>query len=551
MMPSRDDDTDHLSREGRIFLQKTARSIVEIQPDLYSVTDIEIFLEVLGYTQKMAVENGFHDLHHLAKCLYGFIDHYSDPEKNREAYENTLLFPVTGIERRLAEGLSGASPWLGALIVLFFFGVSTWLAWGLPLSVTTLFILGVYVGVIFSEGSLQIFNRLFTFYYNQSNLPEVRRTLKRSYYVLAIILATILGAIYAFGVLANIPAGTLVFAMVGAATISFHRVSYVPIYALKKVGDLLTSYLLAFVSLLTIYFLLPGLIPFAATRYLVGLVAAVMVLSIAPVYRSYGIFTARSISPIGATGPRSSSPLIINKSTIRSRFGIQLWETAPYYLFGTLSLLMLFSDRVISWVFNPNHIANGILLPLTFNATYEIGADLALLVLFPVTIIQYVVMAPIFEQLSNLAVIKKSTEERSIDQFLKRRYTRLLTISIGTAALIAACLIVLAPVIIMWIGGSQVTVQILQVAAFADVLMAVFATNAVFMVFLNRVNSLVIIALVGASVVIIGGVALAQLGFEKIIFAYLASAGTVALLSSLHMIGDLRRAGSLFFSKYV
>lgn len=551
MMPSNDEDIGHLSRDGRVFLQRTARSIVEIQPDLYSVADVEIFLEVLGYTPKMAAENGFHDLHNLAKCLYGFIDHYSDPDKNRGAYENALLFPVTGVGRRLAEGMSGASPWLGALAVLFFFGVSTWLAWGLALSVTTLFLLGVYIGIIASEGPLQVFNRLFTFYYNQSNLPEVRKTLKRSYLVAALILAVILGALYAFGRFADIPIGILGFGMVAAVTISFHRISYVPIYALKKARDLLLSYFFAFVSLLAIYFFLPVLLPYASTRYLVALVAAVMVLSIAPIYRSYGVFTARAISPIGTTKSPTASPLIINKSTIRSRFGIQLWETAPYYLIGTFSLLILFSDRIISWVFNPNHVASGILLPLVFNVDYEIGADLALLVLFPVTIIQYVVMGPIFEQLSNLSVTKKATEERTIDLFLKQRYKLLLTMSMGAAALISTCLIIFAPEIIAWIGGTEVTVQILRVAAFTDVLMAAFATNGVFMVFLNKVNSLVAITIAGALVVIIGGIALAQFGYEDIVWAYLASGCTVALLSFLHLIGDFKRAGSLFFSKYV
>lgn len=540
-----------LSHQQRVFLQKTARSIVEIQPDLHSIADIEIFLEVLGYNQKIAAKNGFQNLHHLAKCIYGFIDHYSDPEKNRAAYEGTLIFPVTGIWRRLADGLSVASPWLGALIVLFIFGVSTWLAWGLPLSVTTIFILGVYIGVLVSEGPVQIFNRLLTFYYNQSNLPEVRRIMKRSYYTLAVILVVIIGAIYAFGTAANIPNRLLGFAMVGAATISFHRVSYVPIYALKEVKDLVFSYLLAFVSLLSIYFLLPDLIPNSATRYLVGLVSAVMILSIAPMYRSYSIFTRRSITPIGSTRSLSAAPLIINKSTISSRFSIQLWETAPYYLFGTLTILMLFSDRVISWVFNTTRIADGLLLPLTFNAVYEIGADLALLVLFPVTIIQYVVMAPIFEQLSNLAVTKKSTEERSIDQFLRRRYLKLLTISLVSAALIGTSLVVFAPEIIARVGGSQLTVRILQIAAFSDVLLAVFSTNAVFLVFFNRVNSLVVITFVGALIVTVGGVALAQVGFERVVFAYLASAATVTLLSSLRIISDLRHAGSLFFSKYV
>ena len=551
MMPSRFDDTDNLSREGRLFLQKTARSIVEIQPDLHSIADIEIFLEVLGYTRKMATENGFHDLHHLARYLYGFIDHYTDAEKNRGAYESTLLFPITSIGRRLGQALSGASPWLGSLIVLFVFGVSTWMAWGLPLSVMTVFILGVYFGVLISEGPIQVFNRLLTFYYNQSNLPEVRRILKRSYSVLVVMLTVTLGALYVFGIVANIPDGVLLFGIVGAATIAFHRVSYVPIYALKEFRDLLVSYFLAFVSLLTVYFLLAPLIPFPTTRYVVSLASAVIILSIAPTYRNYRMFTRRTISPIGVPRSRAVSPLIINKSTIMSRFGIQLWETAPYYLFGTFSLLMLFSDRVISWVFNPNHTADGIILPLVFNATYEIGADVALLVLFPVTIIQYVIMTPIFEQLSNLAVSKKATEERSIDEFLKRRYQKLLSLSLGSAALIATCLLIFSPEIILRVGGSHLTLQILQIAAFSNVMLSIFATNALFMVFLNRVNSLVVVSLVGALLVMIGGVMLAQLGFERIIFAYLVSAGTVALMSSLYIRRDLKRAGSLFFSKYV
>ena len=499
----------------------------------------------------MAKENGFQDLHDLSRCLYEFIDFYADTEKSKQIFESVLLFPPTSVTRRIAEGLSRAIPWIGSLTLLFVFGVSMWLAWGLPISVITLLIAGVFTGLIVSEGPVQVFNRLFTFYYNQSNLPEVRRVLKRSYLVLSAVLAATDGLLYAFGILAKIPTGLILFAAVGATTISFHRVNYVIIYAMKEIGLLLVSYLFAFVTLLTIYFLLPGAIPQASTRYLVALVSAVIILSIAPVYDNYKVFSRRSISPLGSPRKTSASPLIVNKRTIKSRFGIQLWETAPFYIFGTFSLVMLFGDRLISWVFNPNHVANGISLPFVFNPVYEIGADAALLVLFPVTIIQYVIMTPIFEQISNFTVTRKVTEVSRVDRFLRTSYEDLLLYSLFSAGSIAGLLVVLAPEIIGRIGGSSITVQILQVAAVSNVLIAVFATNGVFMIFLNKVRLLASISVVGATFIVVGGVLLAQFGFQEIIFAYLGMAGTVAILSSLYIREDLKHAASLFFSKYV
>jgi hypothetical protein len=550
-MPSRHERVEPLSRGQKVFLQKAARSIVEIQPDLHCTADIEVFLEVLGYTKKMARANGFQDLHHLSSYLYEFNDYYADTKGSKRVFESALTFPRRSVIRSIAEGLSLTAPWVGSLVVLSIFGVSMWLAWGLPLSDITLMIVGVFTGLIISEGPLQVFNRLFTFYYNQSNLPEVRRILKRSFFVLSVILASADSLLYILGILAGIPTGLILFAAVGATTIAFHRVSYVIIYALKEINLLLVSYVLAFITLLTIYLLLPGVIPLAPVRYLVALVSAVLVLSIAPAYDVYRVFSQSSISPIGSARLSSTSPLISNQRTIMSRFDIQLWETAPFYAFGTFSLIMLFGDRLISYVFNPVHVANGIVLPIVFNSAYEIGVDLALLILFPVTIVQYVMMTPIFEQISNSTVAKRVTEMGSIDSFLKRRYEDLLTISLVCAAVIAGLLIAFSPMIIAFVGASGVTLRIFQVAAFSDLLMVVYATNGVFMILLNRVRSLAVISMVGASVVLVGGVLLAQFGFEDIVFAYLAAAATVTAISTLQVRKDLKHASSLFFSKYV
>ena len=75
--------TERLSRKSTVFLEKTARSIVEIQPSLDSVPEIVVFLEVLGYNNKTANENGFSDLYQVAGRLHDILDRYVDGNRAR------------------------------------------------------------------------------------------------------------------------------------------------------------------------------------------------------------------------------------------------------------------------------------------------------------------------------------------------------------------------------------------------------------------------------------------------------------------------------------
>ncbi|MHB8566837.1 MAG: MATE family efflux transporter [Nitrososphaerales archaeon] len=530
-------------------MRKTARSVVEIQPNIDSVADIVVFLEVLGYTEKNAVDNGFRDLFDLSRCIYDFIDFYGNPE-DREASQSSTSLPVPSVKRRLSEALIMAFPWIGALAILYVFGVSLWLAWALPISITTALIAGVFLGLLVSEGPINVFNRLFGFYYYQSNLSEAKRVLKRSYYLLGVILIGITAGLYSFGLLSNIPNQLVFFSIIGAATISSHRISYIPVYAMKKLRQMALSYTFAFASLLAVFFLLPNFIPHTTTRYLVALVTATAVLSIAPIYYNHKIFTTTSRSSEKVLRSQSLNPVLMNDNAIKSRFRIQLWETMHYYVYGTFFFSILFGDRVLSWIFNPSHTANGIVLPFVFNAAYHIGADPALLVLFPATIIQYVIMAPIFSQLSKETTLK-ITEASKIDDFLRQRHRLLLVTSTISSILVATILIIFAPAIVSRLGGSLISVNIMRISATSNILLSVFAANGIFMLFMNRVKSLAIIAIVGTSILGVGGVILAQYGFQYIVFAYFAMAVTIAILSSVSVRKILRSGGGLFFSKYV
>jgi hypothetical protein len=542
---------EKLSRQSTAFLEKTARSIAEIQPSLDSVPEIVVFLEVLGYNNKTAVENGFKDLYEVAGHLYGSLDHYMDRDAARLTQERSMALIIPSVSRRLAQGLSLTFPWMGSLAVLYFFGVSLWLVWGLPIAIVTSLIVGVFLGLLLSEGPMQLFQRLIVFYYNQYNLSEVKRALKRSYYLSAGLVVGVIGGVYLFAIVAHIPTQFAILTMISASTIFMHRVSYILIYALRKFAQIIVSYAAALISLLAVYFLTYNMIPITLTRYLVSLSTGIIVLSVVPVYYSYKVFTANSVYSLGDTNRNPLNTIVVNSKTIMSNFSVQLWEGLPYYLFGMLFFAMLFGDRVLSWAYNPLHNPNGIQLPLVFNATYHVGADVALLVIFPAAVIQFVIMTPISEQLSNLTTRISVTEAESVDGFLKHRYGILLLWSLLAAVSVAATLIGFAPLIESWIGGTDKSIFILRVAAIANVLVAVFMANTLFLIFLNKIRSLAGVALLGVSILGVGGIIFAQLGFEDIILAYLLSAAATMVVSTILVAISLKKPASLFFSRYM
>jgi hypothetical protein len=412
-----------ISRDARVFATKTARSIAEIQQSVNNMADVLVFLEVLGYDDRTAKKNGFENLQELARYVYNFVDAY---DGDRADVAGSLTMEVPSTKKRLTESLSMIFPWLGSLVLLFATGVSLWMAWGLPADVTTAFLAGVFLGLVVTEGLLQNYNRLFSFYYSQTNIGEVKRSIKRSYALAGVILAGTVAFLYGASALANIPAELAAIAAVSAATISMHRLSYVIMYALKKLAHIGVSYAVAFAALAGVFFLATDLIPDITMRYFAALGSAFAILSGFAAYHHYKIMGQSSASIVAKNAPHFYSPLTVNDSTITSRFGVQLWECLPYFMYGTAYFVLLFADRAISWFFNPATVTatNGAALPLAFNSVYHIGADLALLVILPVAIMQYVITSPIYALVHNRAITLKVSESKKIDWFLQYNYRK-------------------------------------------------------------------------------------------------------------------------------
>ncbi len=529
---------------------RAARSVSELQPKVNNVADVIVFLEILGYTKQDALRHGFSDLRDLSEEIYQSLDLVEGGEETYPAASMDAYVKVPPTAKRIAEGLALSFGWVSSLLVLFIVGVSLWLSLIFPLKVATAFMAGLFAGIFVTEGPLQAFNRNFSFYHEQGNLPEAERVLKRSYITVGAVLAITVGVLYVAAVLAHFPLDLFAIAMVSLVTISVQRTIYAIVYSLKKTAHLIISYTLALAALLWVYFQMGSLIPNSLERYFYGLVAAVVVLSAFALYDQFQVLSGRSFKTHGPV-PSFWRPININKSTIMSRFPVQFWETLPNYLFGTFFFALLFGDRVLSWFFNPVKSADGANLPFVFNSAYHSGADPALLVIFPALVIQYALMSPIFAQVTNATLERSVKEAGQLRRFISGRYVIVMAASVLTATIAAAVLDDLIPKLLPAAYLTPTSLSIFHFALVSNVFLVIFLANSLFMQFMNKITGLAVIGLIGALVVLVGGSLLGQTGFQYLILAYLAATITVAFVSTVYVLSNLGRASSVFFARYI
>ena len=564
------DATAHseISRDARLFAERAARSVSEIQGNITSVTDIVVFLEVLGYDDQSVSKHGFADLTDFAKYIFDFLDFVSAPSRLDRPDRPTTVRRKRSATR-LLEGLALAFPIVGMLAVLFVFGVSLWMARILPIPVTTAFLSGVFLGILISEGPLQAFNRLFSFYYSQSNMGEVKRTIRRNDYFVGAALLVSSFLLLAISFLGGVPLALVVIAVFSSVTIASHRASYLTIFSLRKLGQMVAAYSTALAGLVIVYLYAPapifasmmrfvpggvaGSIGSATTvelllRYFSALFVAFVILSIPALYYRSKIMTSKTSA--SSKAPHFYTPVSVGDKTVRSRLGIQLWETLPYFIFGTFFFLMIFADRIISWIFNP-FVANYGALPLEFNAVYHTGADPALIILLVTSIASYVLLSPIYEDLVDSNSMMTVATAESVELILQKTYNKLLIAAALASTAIAFLVNYEGLEIMYYLRGGVVSLQILRVASIADVFISIFFVNAMFLTLVNRVKIAAVISVVCVGIVVFAGTLFGLDGFQYIIWAYLLSSFVAMISSTLYCVRIRGNLSNLFLGRYV
>jgi hypothetical protein len=501
------------------------------------------------------------------------LDYYydEDVEKKEKEFLETNILPLPSKKEQFVEAIVIMFPWLSLLVPLYIFGISLWMAWILPADVIIAFALGTFIGMIISEGLFQVFQGIFSFYYFQGNIDEAKRTMKRYLAFTGLITSIIILIFYSFSRVQNIPYELTTYTVIGTFTICFFRIFYMTIYSLKKYRIIIISYSLSILTLLLVYFTLPDqMLP--TFKYFTAFGIAFLLLFSTSIYFNFTIFFKKfsftlflnrlftiiyKIKP-SKTDSKKEETSLINfyyppssnvTHGLKSIFKVQLWENLYYLFYGTLYFVMLFGDRLLSWIYNPVTIeaSNGVILPMAFNTTYHIGADIALLIMTPAGIIQYIIVYPLYQILNNKSVYIKISEIKTIDQYLLKVYKKLILVSIVVSVGVYIIMNIFGPMIIYFVDGNEVSVQIFQIASIANVFFSIFIANSIFLAFLKDLKILLMMVILSSGILLSMGPVLALYGFQNIIWAYAISIIIPTILSTRFTLKILKNGSTRIF----
>src|SRR5205085_5615623 len=154
------------------------------------------------------------------------------------------------------------------------------------------------------------------------------------------------------------------------------------LYVLKMTENILAAYACAFAIMMAVFYALPDSGTNLAVRYFTSLAFSFCYLSLYSLYCHVVAFR-KIANPIGLDS-ESQSKIPFYKSqgtvkkTLKSRFSVQSFELLPNFMSGLFFFVVLFGDRILSWLFNPQKLTiSNTHVSFSFNNQYYACADLS------------------------------------------------------------------------------------------------------------------------------------------------------------------------------
>jgi hypothetical protein len=382
--------------------------------------------------------------------------------------------------------------------ILFAGGISLWATYperlgtiSSPIAFSVGF--GVLIAFIATGGAQQVFSQRISYYKLQDNLPLTRTEAKRCYAIgfLSIVIA-ILAFLFANVVTTVFPLELAAFTVLFLGLLGSYLVLVVPLYAYRKFHLVALGLSMALTCLYSVFYAMKYT-GFAGKDYIViisqfvGLVALNVVTAIecAVVLRptQCGVDFQRYISN------KSTAPL----GKVRApKLSVVLLEMVPLFVFGTLFYLILFFDRLIGWT------SKRVPFLLTYNTRYQFGADIALLVLIPLTAIIYYYSHGFYDMLEAESSAINIRHRAGMQDKLKKFVTELFA-SIGVVGCVSVFVLWQYAPLVLWVtGGDQETLSVFRFSLVTYSLLAFFLANTFVSFSLRRYLLPAILLLVGA-----------------------------------------------------
>ena len=351
-------------------LESAARTIVTLcKQDKFGkgwrpkgVDEVAILLESLGYSQEVVQELWYDDLFAMASDVAALLERFIGNEKVVQPPTAAWFIQVF---KDYATGSLYSGPWLAAVIGLFVFGAAFWSSTGNSIALSTTASLGIFSSLVVTGFFAQAVARKLIFYYLQDNFPMIewimRRFMLRAVVGLVVTSAMLLAILWALHY-------DRMESVLGAAFMlaaGLFQLSLGPLYTTRRFG------------------------------WLVGIGAGTAVVT-AAVYRIG--FHARVVEPweplaVAATvagvgiGVMVFTFRWIHRRAQRSTGSGQLFPPSFEAISKSVRLYAIFGALYFAAIV-VDHIGAGVLYGhgrYVYNPDYELGADLGLLAMVPLT----------------------------------------------------------------------------------------------------------------------------------------------------------------------
>jgi hypothetical protein len=524
-----------------------ARTVAEV--DTYPSTyEVAVLLEVLGSFKKDELETT--EFFEVSKQVQQLVPFYSCPP-----VEPTKLTGHSSISRMraLVSGIVYSAVWSIMLIALFAGGISLWAAYpekvgSIPPLIATAVGLGVVISFIATGGVQQVFALRMSYYRLQDNLPLARKEAVRGYAIGFLSIALAVTAFLLFNAMANVfPMELATYTVIFLVLLGGYRILVIPLYAYRKFHLVAFGLGLALVCLYSIFYWLRQATPGAVDHNVliaqfVGLGALNVVTAAECIHEVLNSKVSQNRDREDPSFYQEAAPL---RNVRPPRLSLVLFEMAPVLLFGTMFYVFLFFDRLLSWI-----SANGPFL-LTYNADYEFGADIALLILIPLTgIIQY-----FLHRLSDLLETESlgtTMPNRGYLRVTVGRFVARMFASIGLVSGLSVLVLWLyADQIVQMAKGNQESVMVLRLALVAYSIFAFFLANTFISLSFRR-YAVPALLLVTATLTELGVNTICPRLFSdwNPVYGLLSSVILVTLIASIYTVGIIRRAHYSYYSAF-
>lgn len=474
-----------LGKKDPILIDAIARTVSEVEGHPKDHLEVAIILEVLGYTNNDAKEAGFVNLFELAKTIHWSISHLSVEdyiEEEEEQKQNSMLLFFAGMFYNLG--------WMIMLLSLFLGGQSLWAAKDLPTHISTGIGLGVMLGLV-STGGIQQFTAWKLIYYQmQGNKPLAIFIMKRNLIVGAgILIMTWVLFLILNTLMLKLPIQVILITLYFLTMIGVYRLFATPVFAFRRFKALLLISFLALAVMFASYFILDSLgidrVGSVITSQSLGLVVLIFISA----YFAYRyIFSERVVSD--EDEPPFYARPDLPKKVKPPRYWVLLYEGLPLILYGTLYFVFIFGDRLVTW------IGAGPLI-INYNRTYQIGVDLALLLLIPITGVKFTYIYRLSGELEKNLTEIDIANWPNFKIAMQRFYKRMVIGVSFFGGIFVFTAFLLGDWIVKYGGGSNESALVFKWALLGIFLFSLFLTNSVFSFCFRKNKGIVIVLAIG------------------------------------------------------